>query len=95
LLRKVDLEGETLHGLRATYITLGLENGVPGVQMQRLVGHSDLATTMRYHRLTELSQQAALKAVTALGLCDRREESQQNSQQEDDSVELQRVQVGR
>jgi integrase len=81
LAKSAGLTRVTLHGLRATFVTIGLENGVVGPQMQRLVGHANLSTTMRYHRLTDISQQAAARAVAALGLAGNRTTSQHSSQQ--------------
>jgi integrase len=36
------INGVTLHRLRTTFITRGLDAGVPAVEVQRLVGHADL-----------------------------------------------------
>lgn len=63
--------------------------------MQRLVGHSLLATTMRYHRKTDVSQQAALKAISALGLgLTEAEAAQQKSQHSGEGIKLRLVQAG-
>lgn len=39
----------TPHGLRATFITLGFENGATDEQMRQAAGHKDARTTLRYH----------------------------------------------
>lgn len=46
-------------GIRATFITWLLNQGVPPVQVQQLADHSDLATTMRYFNTRVSSQKAA------------------------------------
>lgn len=38
------------HDLRRTFITNGWRIGIPGTQLQRLAGHSSLATTANYDR---------------------------------------------
>jgi integrase len=43
----IDKDGGT-HGLRHAYATHQLENGLPVHQLQRLLGHKDLQSTMRY-----------------------------------------------
>jgi hypothetical protein len=57
-----------LHGLRATFITRGLDAGVPAVAVQKLVGHADLAITTKYYRNTEQSQSAAETIRKAIGI---------------------------
>lgn len=37
-----------IHGLRHAYATHPLENGLAVYQLQRLLGHSDLQSTLRY-----------------------------------------------
>jgi integrase len=66
--RDCGIRGVTLHGLRATYITTALDSGVAATEVQKLVGHSHLATTMRYYRNREVSREAAQKIGSALGL---------------------------
>ena len=58
----------TLHGLRATNITVGLDDGVAAVDVQKLVGHSDTSITMGYYRNEEQSQRAAKAINRPLGL---------------------------
>jgi len=58
----------TLHGLRATFITRGLDAGVPAVEVQKLVGHADLSISMKYYRNTEQSQSAAGRIRKAVGI---------------------------
>jgi integrase/recombinase XerD len=43
------LEGLTPHGLRATFVTITLENGATLEQVQYAAGHADPRTTERYH----------------------------------------------
>ena len=47
--KTVGLDGLTCHGLRATFITLSLENGAPLAATQAQAGHADPRTTMRYN----------------------------------------------
>ncbi len=47
-------------GIRATYITWLLNEGVPPVQVQHLADHSDLATTMKYFNTKQSSQKSAV-----------------------------------
>ncbi len=47
-------------GIRATYITWLLNEGVPPVQVQHLADHSDLTTTMKYFNTRKSSQQSAV-----------------------------------
>ena len=47
-------------GIRATYITWLLNEGVPPVQVQHLADHSDLATTMKYFNTRQSSQKNAV-----------------------------------
>ena len=62
------ITGVTLHGLRATFITRGLDAGVPPVEVQKLVGHAELSVTMKYYRNPEQSQSAADRIRQAVGL---------------------------
>lgn len=64
------IRGVTLHGIRATFITVGLDNGVSVVDMQKLVGHSDVRVTMRYYRNRVEDREAAKRVWVALGLRD-------------------------
>jgi integrase len=43
----------TLHGFRRTYATTLLRNGVDLATVQKLMGHKDLASTMRYLRAVD------------------------------------------
>ena len=43
------ISGVTLHGIRATYITRALDPGIAPVDVQKLVGHTDLVTTTKYY----------------------------------------------
>ena len=62
------IKGVTIHGIRATYITTALDNGVSPVDVQKLVGHSSVEMTMRYYRNTEQSRSAARTIWDALVL---------------------------
>ena len=44
----MDPEACRLHMFRATYCTTALRSGLDLPTVQRLMGHSDLASTMRY-----------------------------------------------
>ena len=68
LCERLGIEGVTVHGIRATFITHALDSGVPPVEVQKIVGHSDITMTMRYYRNTAQSQVAAQQARAALGL---------------------------
>jgi integrase/recombinase XerD len=46
----VNIEGLTPHGLRATFITLCIEAGVPLTKVQYAAGHADPRTTERYQK---------------------------------------------
>jgi integrase len=54
----------TLHKLRRTYGTTLLRNGVDLSTVQKFMGHSDLASTMRYLQpATSAASQAAVNAI--------------------------------
>jgi integrase len=54
-----------LHKFRSTYATTLLRNGVDVRSVQKLMGHSDLESTMRYLRPAEDSQlQSRINAIT-------------------------------
>jgi integrase len=54
----------TLHKLRRTYATTLLRNGLDLSTVQRFMGHSDLASTMRYLRpASTAASQAAINAI--------------------------------
>jgi integrase len=46
LLKKANVEGINLHGLRHTFATRGLENGISPKVMQEILGHSTINLTM-------------------------------------------------
>src|SRR6185437_4462050 len=52
-LERGECEGWFLHKFRATFATTLLRNGVDIRTVQMLMGHSDLASTMRYLRPAE------------------------------------------
>lgn len=62
------IEGVTIHGMRATFITRALDAGVPPADVQKLVGHASIAQTMQYYRNPGENQRAALTAREAIGL---------------------------
>ncbi len=65
-----DIEGVTLHGIRATFITRSLDSGIAPVDVQKIVGHSGIAMTMRYYRNSAENRTAAMKMRQAIGLGD-------------------------
>jgi len=84
LCKKAGITGVTLHGLRATYITMALDAGVSPIEVTKLVGHSSLRMTMRYYRNTQESREAARHIREALGIRETPEaveEAQRSSQQ--------------
>jgi integrase/recombinase XerC len=62
------IRGVTLHGIRATFITRALDSGESPLAVQKLVGHSSLATTMRYYRNTQQDLDAAGRIREAVGI---------------------------
>lgn len=62
-------EGLTFHSLRHTFITWGIQAGVPVPVMQRLAGHADIKTTMQYVHVAGVDLHAAIEKMT-----ERREE---------------------
>jgi integrase len=68
LCEEAGIEGVTLHGLRATFITRALDRGVPPVQVQKLVGHRDITMTTKYYRNPKESLEAAEQIREAIGL---------------------------
>ena len=48
--KEANIERLTPHGLRASFVTLALENGAKLQQVQYAVGHADPRTTERYQR---------------------------------------------
>jgi integrase len=62
------ISGVTMHGIRATFITRALDSGESPVVVQKLVGHSSLATTMRYYRNTAQDLAAAGRIRKAVGI---------------------------
>jgi integrase len=60
-----------IHGLRHAYATHQLENGLPVHQLQRLLGHQNLRSTMRYVHWVPSDQHGArghADLVSALGV---------------------------
>ena len=54
---------KSLHGFRATVITMLLQEGVPPVVVQSIARHEDLSTTMRYYNRAEENTRAALEQL--------------------------------
>ncbi len=71
LCTELGIKGVTLHGLRATAITRALDSAIAPVQIQKLVGHSNLNTTMRYYRNGVESQEAAQAMRVAVGFSEK------------------------
>lgn len=62
--RNAECQGWTLHKLRRTYGTTLLRQGLDLSTVQRYLGHSDLASTMRYLQpATSAASQAAINAI--------------------------------
>lgn len=51
--RRANIKGATSHSLRHSYATRLLEQGIQPRVVQILLGHADIATTMKYQHLTE------------------------------------------
>ena len=66
--QEAGIQGVTLHGVRATFITLALDSGIPVVDVQKLVGHSSVTMTMKYYRNTQQSSDAAGNIRQVLGV---------------------------
>ncbi|HEY1984240.1 MAG TPA: site-specific integrase [Terracidiphilus sp.] len=54
-----------LHKFRRTYATMHCEAGVPVTTIQRWLGHSDLATTLRYLAIADLRSEKTRQQVNA------------------------------
>lgn len=66
---KVGLVGLTPHRLRATFATLHVEAGTALPKVQKMLGHSDITTTMRYvEDSTAGLREAQAKVAKAMGL---------------------------
>jgi integrase len=57
------IEGLVWHDLRATFGTRLGEGGFDAFTIAQLMGHSDVRTTQRYVRATELNKSAAVEAA--------------------------------
>jgi integrase len=58
----------TIHGIRATFITLALDAGEAPPSVQKLVGHRSITTTMKYYRNTQQDREAASRIRNVLGI---------------------------
>lgn len=65
---ELGITGVTIHGLRATFITLALDSGIPPVDVQKLAGHSDIQQTMRYYRNDTVRLAGAERIWESMGL---------------------------
>lgn len=66
---KVGLVGLTPHRIRATFATLHVEAGTALPKIQKMLGHSDITTTMRYvEDSTAGLREAQAKVAEAMGL---------------------------
>lgn len=64
LRRRVGLADVRIHDLRHTFASLLVNNGHSLYAVQKLLGHSDPRTTMRYAHLGEASLVAAAQTVS-------------------------------
>ena len=62
----LDTEGITPHGLRHTFATHPIRNGVDVRTVQELLGHTDLQTTARYLHSDTRAKQAAVSRLLSL-----------------------------
>lgn len=66
---KVGLVNLTPHRLRATFATLHVESGTPLAKVQKMLGHSEITTTMRYvEDSTAGLREAQARVAEAMGL---------------------------
>lgn len=56
---RIGINQVKFHDLRATFITSLFHHGVPTIQVMKIVGHAELATTERYLRLSAVDIQGA------------------------------------
>ena len=66
-LRKAEVVGVTIHDLRRTYVTRLLQSGARPDEVQKLVGHGSLSTTMGYYAW--VSDEDLRAAVTRISTC--------------------------
>ncbi len=64
--QRAGVAGATLHKFRHTYATRLLESGADVVTVQRLLGHSDLATTRRYLNPDQQRRRTAVNRLASL-----------------------------
>jgi site-specific recombinase XerD len=66
--RQAGLEGVTPHGMRRSYVSRLLENGVDLLTVQELVGHANAVTTARYDRRGGEARRQAASILCLPGL---------------------------
>ena len=54
------------HLLRTTAACLMVQNGMGVLELQRIMGHSDVATTMRYVRAAQIDIREAMRTASPL-----------------------------
>ena len=61
----------THHSLRHAYATHLIEAGVDLIEVQKILGHHSILTTVRYTHLTDHTKQHAIERINALmdGFC--------------------------
>ena len=62
-LKNADIEGVTEHNLRHTCASLLSKAGVETVEIQRILGHSDINTTLRYIHYTVKDLQQSINKI--------------------------------
>ena len=65
---RANLEGVRIHDLRHTYASKAVNSGLPIQMVGKLLGHTQLQTTMRYaHLADEPVRQAAAQVASGMG----------------------------
>ena len=57
----------TFHGLRHTYASWLVQNGIPLITVQKLLGHSSITMTERYAHLCPDNNAAAMQVLSNIG----------------------------
>ncbi|MBD5627669.1 MAG: site-specific integrase [Desulfovibrio sp.] len=66
LRRELGLTGVRIHDLRHTFASFLVNTGHPLYEVQKMLGHADPRTTMRYAHLEQATLQAAAEAVSKI-----------------------------